>query len=172
MSTKTPILILLGMCLSFSLVMAAIIALRPHPAPPKRRPPALAQYRAPAAPAAPAPSPKTEPKPQTLAPSPALKPMDLTPSAEAARELDLVKKELRTQIAALKKDRGQMIGNLAAQLADLPLTEAAAQLAALDDESAALVLVHLKPEIRRALVDQLEPARGKRLTLALTPPSR
>jgi flagellar motility protein MotE (MotC chaperone) len=98
--------------------------------------------------------------------------MDMAPAAEAARELDLAKKELREQIAALKKDRDQMIGNLAAQLADLPLIEAAAQLALLDDESAALVLVRLKPEKRRALLAQLEPARSKRLALALTPPSR
>jgi flagellar motility protein MotE (MotC chaperone) len=102
----------------------------------------------------------------------ALKPMDLTPSAEAARELDLAKKELRAQIAALKKDRDQMLNNLAAQLSTLPLEEAAAQLRELDDESAGLVLVRLKPEKRRALLGQLEPARANRLAQALTPPSR
>lgn len=180
MSAKTPIFILLGMCLSFSVVLAVFIAVRPQAPPPKRRPLATAQQRLPPAPepaetrrrTPPAPTePAAKAAPKPLAPSAALKPMDMTPSAEAARELDLAKKELRAQIAALKKDRDQMLNNLATELANLPLAEAATQLDNLDDEAAALVLVRLKPEKRRALLGQLEPARAKRLTLALTPPS-
>ncbi|MCC7264165.1 MAG: hypothetical protein IT369_16775 [Candidatus Latescibacteria bacterium] len=175
MSAKTPILILLGMCLSFSLVLAVVIAFRPQTPPPKRRPQVAAQHRAPTTPetphraTTPSPEPAARPETRPATPTVGLKPMDLTPSAEAAHELDLAKKELREQIAALKKDRDQMLNNLAGQLATLPLAEAAVQLNDLDDESAALVLVRLKPDKRRALLGQLEPARAKRLTQALTP---
>ena len=98
--------------------------------------------------------------------------MDLTPSAEAARELAQVKKDLRQQIALLKNDRDQMLTNLAKELVSLPSAEAAAQLETLDDESAALVLVRLKPEKRQSLLKHLESARASRLSQALTPPSR
>ncbi len=181
MSAKTPILILLGMCLSFSLVLAVVIAVRPQAPPPKRRPLAAVQQRASAPPqpqTRPAPTPDPTPSAPTAkapakAPTPAaFKPMDMTPAAEAARELDLAKQELRAQIAALKKDRDQMLNNLATELATLPLAEATAQLENLDDESAGLVLVRLKPEKRRALLGQLPPARAKRLSQALTPLSR
>lgn len=178
MSARTPIFLLLGMCLSFSVVLAVVIAIRPQAPPPKRRPLVTAQTRLPAPPepqsrpVAPPLRPAARPESRTAPPAAALKPVDLTPSAEAARELDQVKKDLRQQIAALKKDRDQMLNNLAAQLAILPLAEAAVQLKDLDDESAALVLVRLKPEKRQSLLNHLEPARAKRLTLALTPPSR
>lgn len=182
MSAKTPILILLGMCLSFSLVLAVVIAFRPQSPPPKRRLP-VAVHQRPAAVEAPSParhrppaSPtETAAKGEARTPAQAaavVKPLDMTPAAEAARELDLAKKELRAQIAALKKDRDQMLNNLAGELTGLPVAEAGAQLNSLDDESAALVLVRLKPEKRQALLARLEPARAKRLAQALTPLSR
>ncbi|MBI2502340.1 MAG: hypothetical protein HYW07_03800 [Candidatus Latescibacteria bacterium] len=174
MSAKTPIFLLLGMCLSFSVVLAVVLAMRPHSSPPKRRVLASTQTRPLVAPE-PQTRPATvhaRPEPKAAPPAVELKPVDLTLSAEAARELDQVKKDLRQQIALLKKDRDQMLNNLAKELVSLPPAEAAAQLETLDDESAALVLVRLKPEKRQSLLKHLEPGRANRLNLALTPPSR
>ncbi len=179
MSSKTPIFLLLGMCLSFSLVLAVVVAMRPPSSPPKRRVPASAQPRTPAVapesqtrPAAVHTTPTTRPESKTTPTVAEAKPVDLTPSAEAAKELDQIKKDLRQQIAELKKDRDQMLNNLAAQLLTMTADEATTQLNALDDESAALVLVRLKPDKRQSLLKHLEPVRARRLSQALTPPSR
>ena len=177
MSAKTPIFLLLGMCLSFSVVLAVVIAMRPPSSPPKRRAPASVQPRT----LVPVPGPQNRPAEVHAAPAPPpkaaptaadLKLVDLTPSAEASKELDQIKKELRQQIADLKKDRDQMLNNLATQLVTMTTDEATTQLNALDDESAALVLVRLKPDKRQSLLNHLEPGRASRLRQALTPPSR
>ncbi len=167
MNAKTPFFLLLGMCFSFSVVLAIMLAMAPHPSFPKRRPAAGALRPAPAEPA-PAPrreraAPETSPRPE---PAPA-KRFDLTPSAIASQEIDQVKKELRQQITALKQDRDRLLDNLARQLKTLPAAEAAVQVEDLDDEAAILVLQRLPLDRRQAVLQRLEADRAARLSRGL-----
>lgn len=163
MNAKTPLFLLLGMCFSFSVVLAVMLVMAPHPSPPKRRPVASALRQAPVDPA---------PAPQRERPAPTLKQesakrFDLTPSAIASQEIDQVKKELQQQIAALKKDRDRLLDDLAAQLKTASTAEAVGQLETLDDEAAILVLQRLPLDRRQAVLNRLEAGRAERLSRGL-----
>jgi hypothetical protein len=87
----------------------------------------------------------------------------LKPDPATAHQLASMKKELKQELDALKKDRDAMLEALAQGLAALPVNEAATELRTLDDDSAALVLRHLSSSRRTQILSRLETARAQRL---------
>ena len=80
--------------------------------------------------------------------------------AAAAQHLSSVQRDLRRQVAALKKSRNRMLDELAGELAGMRPELAAAEVRLLDDESATLTLSRLSASKRAAVLIALDRKRA------------
>lgn len=103
----------------------------------------------------------------SLPPAPAPAPQLAQLARTTQRRLQGVEDALARQVAALKQSRDEMLDELAAQLAAIPVDEATQTLKPLDDETAALTLTRLgtarRKAILRALPDKRRATLEKRL---------
>ena len=184
MNTKTAILVAAGMCLSFGAVLGLMVAVF-EPSPPARaRRPVLAQrppspeFRRGSGAASNQPRPAAAPvrPPQASAEGPVVPrapaekteaQQKLEPAAVTAEQFGIVKRELKRQIDALKKDRDEMLAELARAVAGMSPAQAAAELRALNDEAAVAVLRRLSAAQRRGILEQMSSERAQRLRRSL-----
>ena len=169
MDEKTAkILVALGLTVSFPVVLMVMFSFLNDPSPPPvERSIAGAPSRdstqtrpEPRIAAADSSAPVVQVPPPTAAPE---RPSPMKPDPATARQLASIKKELKQELDALKKDRDALLEALAQGLAALPANEAAAELRSLDDDSAALVLRHLSSSRRTKILSHLETTRAQRL---------
>jgi len=151
MNLKTTLFLLLGMSLSFLLVLAVMTAVFIPSSPSPRHQSPQAQF-------APSPAAQSEALAQ---PVPSPPPSLLTPALPPAApdQFKGLKKELAQQLVQLRQDRNRLLSSLSVKLAALAPAEAADQLRLLDDETAALVLQPLSSTQRRAILQHLDPGR-------------
>ncbi len=190
MNSKTTLLFVLAMCLSFPAILGFMLVLSTPDKRPKRKRVAVKQT-------ATKPTPKRDPalvaleqrKAQRLqkkaaAPSPLENETtvsDPTPPAAAVsaaasvaqvdqaavREIQKLKREIQQQVSSLEKNRNNLVSQLARQLVDMPAANAATQIKTLDDEAATRVLAQISTTQRNPILQQLTPKRAKRLNRSL-----
>ena len=102
------------------------------------------------------------PSPAIERPSPDSSPV-IAPDPATTKQLALIEKELKQQLDALKKDRDSMLAALAQSLVPLSPSEAAQELHTLDDESGAKVLRHLSASRRQEILSHLDAQHARRL---------
>ena len=188
MKPKSLLLIFGGMTLSFALILGVMLAAvspdpkprrkttrsrvveeasaprpttaRPRPARPRpqsKEPPAV-----PVAEAPPTIASETVPAPIAQAP-PAERQTPIAPNKVAMQQLGSLKKDLKRELQALKKDRDAMLKSLAQALLALPAAEIAREITVLDDRSATTVLRQFSPQVRGKVLSRLEPKRAQKL---------
>ena len=188
MKPKSLLLIFGGMTLSFALILGVMLAAvnpdpkprrkttrarvveetsaprpttaRPRPARPRpqsKAPPAL-----PVAEEPPNIASETVPAPIAQAP-PAERQTPIAPNKVAMQQLGSLKKDLKRELQALKKDREAMLKSLAQALLALPAAEIAREITVLDDRSATTVLRQFSPQVRGKVLSWLEPKRAEKL---------
>lgn len=186
MGAKTIIFILLGMSLSFSIVLGLMVALfEPAPAPRAKTRKALARAsRAQITTKRSQSSPKKRPDaPQRAAPSTSKQPLQqlaldlekqILPTPEqqsrldsfniASEQIQLAKKDLKKQLVSLERERDKMVHELAQKLTPMTPSNAAGELRILDDEATVLVLGKLTAAHRSQVLEHMEPQRARRLS--------
>lgn len=187
MHNKKPLLVALAMCLSFTAILSFMLALStPDPRPKRKRTAArqsvvkptpqksqllAAQERrkakhsektAASSPTKQAALPQTPPAAPAAATAPIAKIDQAT--AQLIREL---KDDLQQRVSSLEKNRNNLVTQLAHQMVDMPVANAAAQIKALDDEAATRVLAQISTTQRDPILKQLAPKRAKRLNRSL-----
>ncbi len=88
---------------------------------------------------------------------------NVKPDPATVREFAELKKDLKREIGALKKDRNSMLAALAQTLATLPASEIAEELSPLDNEMTAQTLRHLSREKREAVLGKMSDQRTPKL---------
>jgi len=177
MDEKTAkILFILGMTLSFPVVLAVMVSLIDSPSTagnrssrssaqrPLRQTEAVRDVSAvqTSPPLAAADSSRTQVTVPLLSP-PAAKPAPLRPDPQAVQQLVTLRKGIQQELDALKQDRDTMLVSLARGLAQLSPSEAAAELRPLDDELVALCLNHLAADRRKAILVHFDAQRAGRI---------
>ena len=84
-------------------------------------------------------------------------------SSLATQQIALLRKDLRLQMAPLRKNRDSMLDDLANELTVMSPGLAAQEVRLLDDESAALVLARLTVAQREAVLKSLDRKRARML---------
>jgi hypothetical protein len=189
MKPKSLLLIFGGMTLSFALILGVMLAAvspdpkprrkttrarvveetsaprpttaRPRPAP-RPRPQSKAPPAVPVAEEPPTIASETLPAPIAPAP-PAERQTPIAPNKVAMQQLGSLKKDLKRELQALKKDRDAMLKSLAQALVALPAAEIAREITVLDDRSATTVLRQFSPQVRGKVLSRLEPKRAQKL---------
>ena len=184
MKPKSLLLIFGGMTLSFALILGVMLAaVSPDPKPRRKttRARVVEETSAPRPTTAPRPRPQSaappavpvaeeppniasETLPAPIAPAPpAERQTPIAPNKVAMQQLGSLKKDLKRELQALKKDRDAMLKSLAQALVALPAAEIAREITVLDDRSATTVLRQFSPQVRGKVLSRLEPKRAQKL---------
>ncbi len=191
MKPKSLLLIFGGMTLSFALILGVMLAaVGPDPKPRRNttRAHVVEETSAPRPTTAAARTgPRSRPRPQRKAPPtvpvaeepptiasetlpapiahapPTARQVPIAPNKVAMQQLGSLKKDLKRELQALKKDRDTMLKSLAQALVALPTAEIARELTVLDDRSATTVLRQFSPQVRSKVLSRLEPKRAQKL---------